>query len=78
MMPDTVTPCPSPCRSEPIMVWVLPAPVAPYANTVVLYPSKTAGICGLAVRSNTCACVASASKAASKAYSLEEPCWLRR
>jgi hypothetical protein len=33
---------------------------------------------GLAVCSNTSACEESASKAWSKAYSFEEPCWLRR
>ena len=54
----------------PIIVYVLPAPVAPYANTVALYPSMMPSIKCFVVLLNISICPASLSNARSKAYCL--------
>ena len=53
------------------MVCVLPAPVAPYANTVALTPFITLSTICVArtLRLNTCSCVELGPNAASNAYS---------
>ena len=41
---------------EPCMVCVLPAPVTPYAKTVVWRPSSVGGSAGATSRSNSASC----------------------
>lgn len=55
-MVRTITP--GPASALPIIVCVLPEPVAPYANTVALYPLITLSISAFAVPSYTSVCVA--------------------
>lgn len=61
---------------------MLDGPIRPFTASAGVdqstYPSSTEGMWGFAVCSYTWACETSASNAASKAYSFEDPCWLRR
>ena len=59
--------------ADPMMVWVLPALVTPYAKMRELWPLKTLSTSGLAASWYTCSCEAPPENTLSKVYECSPP-----